>query len=403
MEILIWEWLDLALRWLHIIAGIAWIGSSFYFMHLDASIRAADHLPREAGGESWQVHSGGFYHMVKFVVAPNHMPEHLTWFKWEAYTTLLSGLALLVIVYYLGAELYLIDNHVMELSIEMAIGISAGSLVLAWFLYDLLCKSPLAQNDIVLGIAGFILLAVATWGFAQIFSARGAFMQMGAIIGSIMVANVWRIVIPNQKIVVADLIAGREPDPTLGQEAKLRSTHNNYLTLPVLFIMISNHYPLAYATEWNWVIFILILIVGGIIRHFFNIKHQTGSHAWWCWIIAALGISTAAWLSSISPHDEDRTAAITELPGPVKFEQVMEIVSTRCSMCHSAEPLWEGMAAAPKGIILETEAQVRAHAAQIYISTYRSNAMPPSNVSFLEPPEREAIARWYASISDKTR
>lgn len=399
MDVIIWEWLELGFRWLHVIAGIAWIGTSFYFMHLDASLKSSQNLPSEAGGETWQVHSGGFYHMVKFVVAPSQMPENLTWFKWEAYTTFLSGLVLLVIIYYLGAELYLIDNNVFELSTDIAITISASSIVISWFVYNSLCKSKLGQFEWALGIVGFALIAVSMWGFTQIFSARGAFMQMGAIIGSIMIINVWRIVIPNQKLVVEDLIAGRTPDPRLGAEAKLRSTHNNYLTLPVLFIMISNHYPLAYASEWNWVIFVIILIVGGIIRHYFNLKHGSEKNAWWCWVIAIIGITAAAWLSSISPTDSEKTVSAKVATTIVSLDQqVMEIVSTRCSMCHASKPLWEGLVAAPKGIVLDTQERVKAQAKQIYISSYLSNAMPPSNVSYMENSERKLIALWFASI-----
>ena len=399
MDVIIWEWLELGFRWLHVIAGIAWIGTSFYFMHLDASLKSSQTLPSEAGGETWQVHSGGFYHMVKFVVAPSQMPENLTWFKWEAYTTFLSGVALLVIIYYLGAELYLIDNNVFELSANIAITISASGIVIAWFVYNSLCKSKLGQFEWALGLIGFTLIAASMWGFTQIFSARGAFMQMGAIIGSIMIVNVWRIVIPNQKLVVEDLIAGRSPDPRLGAEAKLRSTHNNYLTLPVLFIMISNHYPLAYASKWNWVIFMLVLIVGGIIRHYFNLKHSSEKNAWWCWVIALIGMTTAAWLSSISPADSEKiVSAHVETTKVSLHSQVMEIVSTRCSMCHASTPLWEGLVAAPKGIVLDTEERVKAQARQIFISSYLSNAMPPSNVSYMEKSERKLIGLWFEAI-----
>ena len=337
--------------------------------------------------------------MVKFVVAPSQMPENLTWFKWEAYTTFLSGLALLVIIYYLGAELYLIDNNVFELSANIAITISAFSIVIAWFVYNSLCKSKLGQFEWALGLIGFTLVVAFMWGFTQIFSARGAFMQMGAIMGSIMIVNVWRIVIPNQKLVVEDLIAGRSPDPRLGAEAKLRSTHNNYLTLPVLFVMISNHYPLAYASKWNWVIFMLVLIVGGIIRHYFNLKHSSEKNAWWCWVIALIGMTTAAWLSSISPADSQKTVnARVETTKVSLHSQVMEIVSTRCSMCHASKPLWEGLVAAPKGIVLDTEERVKAQARQIFISSYLSNAMPPSNVSYMEKSERKLIGLWFESI-----
>jgi len=398
LETIISEWIGLCVRWLHVIAGIAWVGTSFYFVHLDSSIRRTENLPDEVGGETWQVHSGGFYHMVKYLVAPARLPEELTWFRWEAYATWLSGFALLALVYYLGAELYLIDNHVLKLDPWQAIAISMAGLLLGWIGYDLLCKSPLAANDAMLTVVGFLLLAALAYGWTFVFSARGAYMQMGAMIGTIMVANVWRVVIPNQKIVVADLIAGRRPDPRLGEEAKLRSMHNNYLTLPILFVMISNHYPLAYASRWGWLIFTLILLVGASIRHFFNVRHTGGAAPWWSWGVAAAGIALVMWLSSYPPEPPAAGAqAATAAPVKASPEAVREIVLTRCSMCHSAEPVWAGIHVAPKGVRLDTPELIRLNAHRISVNVVLTHAMPPGNITGIEPGERATLAAWIAA------
>ncbi|NNG04735.1 MAG: urate hydroxylase PuuD [Inquilinus sp.] len=401
MALIVWEWLDLGLRWLHVIAGIAWIGSSFYFVHLDSSIKRVEGLPKGAGGEAWQVHGGGFYHMVKYLVAPARLPEELTWFKWEAYATWLSGFALLVVVYYFGAELYMIDYHVLDLPVWGAVAISLGGLVIGWVAYDQLCKSKLGENGIALAALGFVFLVALSYIFTLIFSARGAYMQMGALIGTIMAANVLEIIIPNQRKVVADLIAGRDPDPKLGQMAKQRSMHNNYLTLPVLFVMISNHYPLAFASRWNWVILALILVIGAVIRHFFNVRHRGEPSPWWTWGVAAAGFALVVWLSSVPPAagsaagPVDDEAAVPAAP-PATFAAVEEVVLYRCSMCHAAEPLWTGMPVAPKGVILETPEQIRLHASAIYVQVVRSHAMPPGNITEIEPAERALLAAWIA-------
>ena len=244
-----WDWMNFAVRWLHVITGIAWIGSSFYFVALDLGLRQRPDLPAGAHGEEWQVHGGGFYHIQKYLVAPEQMPEHLTWFKWESYATWLSGFAMLCIVYYVGADLYLIDPHVLDVSRPVAIAISLASIFGGWIVYDTICKSPLGRNDTQLMVLLYFVLVGMAWGYTQLFTGRAAFLHLGAFTATIMSANVFMIIIPNQKKVVADLIAGKVPDPALGKQAKQRSTHNNYLTLPVLFLMLSNHYPLAFGTQ----------------------------------------------------------------------------------------------------------------------------------------------------------
>ena len=281
-----WEWLSFAVRWLHVVTAVAWIGSSFYFIALDLGLVKRPHLPPGAYGEEWQVHGGGFYHIQKYLVAPAQMPEHLTWFKYESYFTWLSGFLLLCIVYYGGAELFLVDRTVMELENWEAICLSLASLSIGWLFYDQLCKSKLGDNDTLLFAALFVFLVVLAFAYTFVFSGRGAFMQMGALVGTMMVANVAMVIIPKQRIVVADLIAGRQPDPKLGAVAKQRSLHNNYLTLPVIFVMIANHYPLAFATRWNWLIFGIVLVIGAVVRHFYNTRHQGKPSPWWTWAVA---------------------------------------------------------------------------------------------------------------------
>lgn len=393
MEMILWEWADLAIRWLHVIAGIAWIGSSFYFVHLDLSLKPHSDLPKEAGGEAWQVHGGGFYHMVKYLVAPSRMPDGLTWFKWEAYTTWLSGMALLVVVYYMAAELYLIDRNVLDLDPWVAIAISLGGLTAGWIVYDLLCRSPLGKNDVGLAAVGFVFLVVLAYVFTLIFSGRGAFMQMGALIGTMMVANVFMVIIPNQRKVVADLVAGRSPDPELGRNAKQRSLHNNYLTLPVLFVMIGNHYPLAFASRWNWAILAIVLVMGAVIRHFFNQQHKGEASPWWTWAVALAGMAAIVWLSAQPAATSEEAAARTEF----EVAEVEEIILSRCSMCHSAEPFWEGIAVPPKGVVLETPEQISLRAEAIALQVVHTHAMPPGNITEVPDEERQILAAWIAA------
>jgi uncharacterized membrane protein len=386
-------WAEAFIRWLHVIAGIAWIGSSFYFMHLDFSLKKRDGLPDRAYGEAWQVHGGGFYHMVKYLVAPARMPEELTWFKWEAYATWLSGFALLVVVYYFSASLYLTDPAVMVLSPAAAIGLSLVWLAAGWIVYDGLCRSPIGRHEMALALAGLAFLVALAWAATQVFSARGAFMQMGALIGTIMAANVLMVIIPGQRVVVADLIAGRTPDPAYGQRGKQRSTHNNYLTLPVVFVMIANHYPLAYATRWSWLILALLIVMGALIRHFYNMRHRGLPSPWWTWGVSVLLGLMIVGLSMLGPA-QGRRAEVPAGTRPVAFAEVEEVVVTRCSMCHAAAPVWEGLVTAPKGVRLDTPALIKAHKREITLNTVWTNAMPPSNITGLTEVERTVLARW---------
>jgi uncharacterized membrane protein len=391
VDLILWEWLSFAVRWLHVIAGIGWIGSSFYFIHLDLSLQQRDGLPAGAYGEAWQVHGGGFYNMVKYLVAPARMPDQLTWFKWEAYTTWLSGMGLLVIVYYFSSRLYLIDHSVMALSPAAAIAISIAGMLAGWVVYDLMCRSALGGNDTALALVGFAFLVILAFGFAQVFSGRGAYMQMGTIIGTIMVANVAMIIIPNQRKVVADLIAGRTPDPKLGAMGKQRSLHNNYLTLPVVFVMISSHYPLSFATRFNWAILALVLVMGAAIRHFYNVRHKGLPSPWWTWGVTAACAIGVVWLSTY-PNVQLKRA---DTPGkPVTFAQAQEVILTRCSMCHAAEPVWDGIGRAPKGVQLDTAEHIKAHRQQIALHSILTNAMPPGNITEISSEERGILAAW---------
>ncbi|WP_424932392.1 urate hydroxylase PuuD [Amaricoccus macauensis] len=399
---IIWDWLAFSVRWLHVITAIAWIGSSFYFVALDLGLRKAPHLPPGAHGEEWQVHGGGFYHIQKYLVAPDNMPEHLIWFKWESYATWLSGVALLMVVYWVGGELFLIDPSKADLSLWQAVLISGGSLTIGWLFYDFLCKSKLGEAPTVLMLLLFAILVAMSWGYNQIFTGRAALLHLGAFTATIMTANVFFVIMPNQRIVMKDLQAGRTPDATYGKIAKLRSTHNNYLTLPVVFLMLSNHYPLAFGTEYAWVIASLIFLTGVTIRHYFNTMHATGAGPTWTWLATVLIMLVIAWLSTV-PGGETYEEAEARVLTPVEerfasdagFDDAYLAVVGNCSMCHAREPSWEGIHWSPKGVVLETEADVARHAKQVYLQAGRSHAMPPPSAIEMEPQARRSIVAWY--------
>jgi uncharacterized membrane protein len=392
LDIVLTEWLSATIRWLHVIAGIAWIGSSFYFIHLDLSLKNHGALAAGVKGESWQVHGGGFYQMIKFMVAPSAMPDELIWFKWEAYTTWLSGFALLVVVYYFNAELFLVDKSVLDLNAPAAAAVAFFSLLAAWLAYEVLCRSPLGKHEVALALVGYVFLVVLTFAFTHVFSGRGAFTQIGALIGTIMVANVFVIIMPYQKKSVAALITGKEPDPAWGAIGKQRSVHNNYLTLPVVFLMLSNHYPLFFATRFNWLIVAVVLLIGPVIRHYFNARHEGKEGPLWTWLVAAIGMIAIAWLSGTGAGIK-----MGALPAAPKFAAVQDIVISRCSMCHAAEPVWSGIVKAPKGVLLDSADQIKLHARLIDINAVRSRAMPPGNVTEISAEDRLVLAAWIAA------
>jgi uncharacterized membrane protein len=324
------------------------------------------------------------------MVAPARMPEELTWFKWEAYTTWLSGFALLVLVYYLDADLFLIDKSVLDLSPQGAVAVSFCGLAAAYLAYEAICRSPLGRYDVALALLGYVFLVALTLAFTHVFAGRGAFVQIGALIGTIMVANVFVVIIPYQKKSVAALLAGQTPDPKWKKIGKQRSVHNNYLTLPAVFLMLSNHYPLVFATRYNWVMVAIILALGPLIRHFYNSRHAGLGSPWWTWIVAAVGMLLVAWLSTAGP----RQTITGDVARGVDVAAAEEIVTSRCSMCHGAEPVWTGIPAAPGGVMLDTPEHIRQHARLINIYAVRSDAMPPGNLTEMTLQEREIVGAW---------
>jgi uncharacterized membrane protein len=385
------EWASLAVRWLHLTAGIAWIGSSFYFVWLDNHLRPQKQPVPGVAGELWAVHGGGFYHNQKYLVAPAALPERLHWFKWEAYTTWLSGFLLLVLVYYAQPGLYLLDQGKYDL--DAAQGIILGLVVIfgGWVVYDELCRSSLGRNNFAFGLVWYGLLVGATYLLTQLYSDRAAFLHVGAIIGTAMVANVFRVIIPNQKIVVADLLAGRTPDPRLGLEAKQRSLHNNYMTLPVLLIMISTHYPALVGSPVNWLLLALLGAAGWGIRHFFNLRHKDKTQPAYLAVPALVFVAVAVLAGQMR-----RAPAATAATDAVPFIQVSGIVATHCVSCHTARPTHEGITEPPKGVVFDTADDLQRHAAQIQQQAVAAELMPLGNETGMTPADRARLGRWIA-------
>jgi len=379
------EWLNLALRWAHVIVGIAWIGASLYFIWLDNHLEPSGD-PRIAG-ELWAIHGGGFYRAEKLRLAPPRMPAALHWFKWEAYWTWFTGMALLGLMYYARAELYLVDPQVMPLSTAWATGIGLAFIVGGYSIYEGFCRSPLARNDLVLGFSLLILLALAAWGLTRVFGGRGAFMHYGAILGTIMVANVAHVIIPGQRRMVEAIKAGREPDPRDGLMGKQRSVHNTYFTLPVVFTMISGHYAGVFGARSAWLVLVAMTLAGALVRVWFVMRHKGRAPAW-VWALGAIVfVATAALLA---PREARDTEA-------VPFARVQGVIGTRCVSCHADKPAFQGLAEAPKGVKLDTPERVRAAALQIYQQAARSKAMPPGNLTGMTDDERALLDRWYRS------
>ncbi len=406
MDGIVLEWGNLLLRWLHIIAAIAWIGSSFYFMHIDAALKNTPEFPPGKGGELWEVHGGGFYHVEKYLVAPERLPDELIWHKWEAYTTWISGFFLLVWIYYLSADVYLIDPAVRAISTPVAAAIGIGGLVIGWAAYDGLCRSPLGDRPVTLAAVGFVFIVGMAWLFQQVFSARGAFIHTGALMATMMAGNVLMVIIPNQRKVIASLVAGEKPDPKYGKIGKVRSTHNNYLTLPVIFLMMSSHYPLTYSSEWAFASVGLILISGGAVRHFYNMRHLGHGDMWWLWLLAAVALLGAIAISiPASPVARDqlgmpeRPAAEAKVALPQAPQEVAEIVTSRCSMCHAATPVWPGIPIAPKGVLLDTPEHIQRWKREVQMQAALTRAMPPNNITDISDDERAVLRAWGAKKS----
>ena len=401
LDAIVMEWGSLLLRWLHVIAAMAWIGASFYFMHIDAAMKPAAEIPPEQGGTAWEVHGGGFYEVRKYLVAPPHLPEALIWHKWQAYATLLSGLALLVLIYYGNASLYLIDPQRADLSTTAAAAVGISGLVIGWLVYDGMCRSPLGRNEFALGAAAFVLVVAMTFGFQQAFSGRGALVHAGAMMGTVMVANVFLVIIPNQRKVIADLVAGRTPDPALGAEGKIRSTHNNYLTLPTLFLMLAPHAPLTWSTPLAFVIVALVLIAGAAVRHYYNISHAGRGHPLWTWALAAacmLGAAAVSLTSVPAGRAQIGLAPVPDLKFPAGAPQAPDVVTaivvSRCSMCHAQEPVWAGIAIAPKGVLLDSPETIARNRDAIAMMAVETDAMPPNNLTGMTADERRLLAAW---------
>jgi uncharacterized membrane protein len=384
------DWLDLLIRWLHVIAAIVWIGTSFYFVALDSHLlppRKSRDSDEGVGGESWEIHGGGFYRIHKFRVAPETIPEPLHWYKWEAYTTWLSGFALLVVLYYLDADSYLVDPSVRDLGTGTAIAISIALLALAWLVYDGLCRL-LGNRELLLAAALVAFVAAAAYTVSELFSARALPIQVGAMLGTMMVGNVLFVIIPGHWELVHAKRAGREPDPVHGIKGKQRSVHNNYLTLPVVLAMLGPHFPFAFAGEHGWLVLVALMLVGAWIRLYFNLRHS-GRTVWWIPASAALAVLAIA--IAIRP-DEAEPAGGAAVP----FAQVAEIVEQRCAVCHSMTPTSSSFSSPPAGIAFDTPDQIQARAAAIEEQAVRTRAMPLGNVTDMTDAERELLGRWIA-------
>ncbi len=390
MEAYLVDWLNLLVRWLHFITGIAWIGSSFYFIWLDNHLvapRDASAADKGVGGEVWSVHGGGFYHAQKYKTAPSVLPETLHWFKWEAYTTWMSGMFLLILMYWYGAEVYLIDPGVADLSATMAVAIAAAFIAGGWVVYDLLCRSAISGNEKGFSVVLLLLVSMLAWGLCQLFSGRGAYIHFGVVLGTIMVANVFFVIIPGQKQMLAAAERGETPDPAPGIRAKQRSVHNTYFTLPVLFVMTSNHFAMTYANEYNWAVLIAISVAGALIRIYFVARHK-GNASLLPIIIAAILLLAVSFM--IAPKSS-LASAHTE----TSFADVRRVVQERCTTCHSATPTHAAFPSAPAGVEFDRDSQIIAEALRIHQQTVLTRVMPIGNLTNISDEERALIDRWY--------
>jgi len=394
MEAYVVDWLNLLGRWIHFVTGIAWIGSSFYFIWLDNHLqppRSDGDDARGVGGELWSVHGGGFYHAQKYRTAPAEIPPTLHWFKWEAYSTWLSGMFLLVLIYWLGADVYLLDAS-SRLTAPAAIAAALAFIVGGWLVYDLLCRSPLGASERTLGGVLFILVSLLAWALCQLFSGRGAYVHFGAVLGTIMVANVFFVIIPGQRKMVEAAERGETPDPQPGIRAKQRSVHNTYFTLPVLFAMTSNHFAMTYAHEFNWLILIAIALAGALIRVYFVARHKGAASPLPLVGGALLLIAVAV---AIAPRGSN---AVTTAVG---IAEVRAVITERCVTCHAARPSHPAFPVAPAGVMLDSDDRIIASADRIYQQTVVLKAMPIGNLTGINDEERRVIDAWYRSMKEK--
>ncbi|MGI9146009.1 MAG: urate hydroxylase PuuD [Chloroflexota bacterium] len=387
MEAYALDWLNLLVRWTHVVVGIAWIGTSFYYIALDYHLvppNSGEALEAGVAGEVWEIHGGGFYRVEKYRVAPPTLPSPLHWFKWEAYSTWLSGFTLLVVLYYANATTYLVDRSVADIEPLLAVAISVALLVIGWLVYDALSRL-LEGRDRLLAMALAAVIVLTTFGVSHLFSPRAVYIQVGAMIGTWMVTNVMLVIIPGQRELVAAKLAGREPDPTPGLRAKQRSIHNNYLTLPVVFAMISNHFPMTYGHPYGWVVLVVLMAIGAWVRHFFNLRHQ-GRVVWAIPVTAVLGVIVLA--VAIAPRSPS-TARVS-----VNFTQAQAVITRRCTPCHSAQPTQPGFPQAPNGVLFDTPDQIVARAQQVYQQAVITKNMPFGNLTNITQDERDVLAAW---------
>ena len=392
MEAYVVDWLNLVGRWVHMITGIAWIGASFYFVWLDNHLeppKKTEDVERGVGGEVWSVHGGGFYHAQKYKVTPPALPETLHWFKWEAYSTWLSGIFLMILIYWYSAELYLIDSSIADISKPLAIAVGVGCLIGGWVVYDLLCKSPLGQNEKALGAVLFIFIVVAAYGLCAIFSGRGAFIHFGAMLGTIMVANVAMVIIPGQKELVEATREGREPDPKYGLDGKQRSVHNTYFTLPVLFVMVSNHYAMTYGHQYNWLILVGLSLAGALVRVYFVARHSGKASPVPLVVSVVLLLAIAAAIVPESARTGTQAAAASN------FAEVEQVITERCASCHATQPTQPGFTAPPSGVVFDNADDITRQALVIHQQTVVSKVMPIGNLTQMTDDERALIDNWF--------
>ncbi len=400
------DWANLLVRWLHLITGIAWIGASFYFVWLDNSIRppkpGSDLEKKGVSGELWAVHGGGFYNPQKYLVAPAELPQELHWFKWEAYATWISGVAMLFIVYYFNASAMMVDKSVANLSGIEAVGVGIGTLVLGWIVYDLLCRSSLGKREGLLGLVMFVFIVAVAYLLTHLLSGRAAYIHVGAMIGTIMVGNVLMVIIPGQRKLVEAMQQGRSPDPIHGRRGKQRSVHNNYFTLPILFIMISNHYAMTYTHAHSWLVLAAIMAAGVLIRHFFNLRHKgrvsIGYPVAGVALLLAVAVAIAprpvAPVASAAPASAAAGSAPVAAAAP-DFTRIQAIITQRCASCHSDKPTQAGFATAPAGMMLQTPELIHQHAAKIFQRAVQTKDMPLANMTQMTDEERADVAAWF--------